>query len=203
MPITDEERASLAAQMRSKILKDAAKERSKKAPAKKKKARKRKKPTLTLEQRKERAATLERNKLSNRHHANKAAKKRTEINKLSLAEQVAKQQLATKVAESVADSQPIAEILKEQNYDPVKQLIALAQHPEAKIADKISINKAFINKIHGDVKSIDIQGKIDSTVNIQIQSFADATEVAMKAIHEQAVELSDEDYEEFEPEVSE
>jgi hypothetical protein len=122
---------------------------------------------------------------------------------LTLAEQVAKQQLATKTAEEqVTGAERLDALFKEMGYDPAQALIDMIKRTDLKPSEEINIHKTLLNKKYGDIKSVDIQGKIDSTVTVRIQSFADATVDHMKKAHE-IIDVNDEDYAEFEVEDSE
>ncbi|MAO22724.1 MAG: hypothetical protein CMJ25_18395 [Phycisphaerae bacterium] len=169
--------------------------KQKKPLAKKKAVKKR---VLSPEVKLQKRVTALRN-LSKKNPALKEQLKReASLAELTLQEQVAKQHLATKTAEdqlSAADK--LDKLFKDLDYDPAIALIEMIKRTDLKPNEEINIHKTLLNKKYGDVKSIDIQGKIDSTITVRLQSFADATTDNMKAAH-QVIDAVDADYEEFE-----
>lgn len=67
----------------------------------------------------------------------------------------------------------LAELFKEKNYDPAKELIDLAQHPRIPIEIKIAIHKEMLKYVAPQLKSVDIQANVKGGISISIVKFGD------------------------------
>lgn len=117
---------------------------------------------------------------------------------LTLEEQVAKKEAAVAQNRTLAETRGmVEELCKKHEYSPLEELILTAKKKRLKPNEKISIDKYLASKMVPDLKAVDIQADMNMNVNVSIQSFADANIAMMKKVHE-TIDLTDEDYAEFE-----
>ena len=73
----------------------------------------------------------------------------------------------------------IARLCKEKNYDPIKELIDIAQSddPMVPLDVKVNIHKELLNYMTPKLKSIDMEKRGTETINVMIQNFGELEEV--------------------------
>lgn len=158
-----------------------------------------KKRNLTAQQRAAKRITALRNLGIHDAKVMKRAEQEAKLTNLSLEEHIAKKEASIAENKTIAEMRgEVERLCKEHDYNPLKELIVTAKKGKLKPSEKISIDKYLGNKMVPDVKAVDIQADMNMNVRVTIQSFAGATEAVMKEAHKVAIDLVDEDYEEFE-----
>ena len=67
----------------------------------------------------------------------------------------------------------LAVYFEKADYDPVKDLISLAQDDETPVKEKIGIHKEFLKYMAPSLKSIDIQQHVDANIQVVVRKFGD------------------------------
>jgi hypothetical protein len=114
-------------------------------------------------------------------------------------------QLANFISNAPTIKQQRAAILglfKVKNFSPVAELIDLVQGGEITPRDKIAILKALAEFEAPKPKSVDIEGEVKGTVQISVTDYLGTSRDQLKDVTPETVELRDEDYEQFETEVT-
>ena len=69
----------------------------------------------------------------------------------------------------------VVRLCKEKNYDPIKELIDIAQSddPMVPLDVKVNIHKELLNYMAPKLKSIDMEKRGTETINVMIQNFGE------------------------------
>ena len=67
----------------------------------------------------------------------------------------------------------LAVYFEKAKYDPVKDLISLAQNEEVPVKERIGIHKEFLKYMAPTLKSIDIQQHVDANIQVIVRKFGD------------------------------
>ena len=169
-------------------------------PAKKKAAKKKakKKLKLTDAERARRRLQMLKLKQSQDPALMRKAEREKHLAELSLKEQISKKEASIAKNDLAARGAEVMAALKEHDYSPLNEMIMAAKSGDLKPNEKLSIDKYLADKLYPSLKAIDMQADMNMNVSVTVQSFADATINDMKKVHNQVIDLKDEDYEEFE-----
>ena len=67
----------------------------------------------------------------------------------------------------------LAVYFDQAKYDPIKDLINLAQNEEVPVKERIGIHKEFLKYMAPSLKSIDIQQHVDANIQVVVRKFGD------------------------------
>jgi hypothetical protein len=116
---------------------------------------------------------------------------------------------ATQLADFISNAPTIKQqraailgLFKVKNFSPVAELIDLVQGGEITPRDKIAILKTLAEFEAPKPKSVDIEGEVKGTVQISVTDFLGTSKGELVNVTPETVDLKDEDYEQFETEVT-
>ena len=71
----------------------------------------------------------------------------------------------------------LAVYFDQAKYDPIKDLINLAQNEEVPVKERIGIHKEFLKYMAPSLKSIDIQQHTDMNIQVIVRKFGEDIEI--------------------------
>ena len=71
----------------------------------------------------------------------------------------------------------LAVYFEQAKYDPVKDLIDLAQDEETPVKERIGIHKEFLKYMAPSLKSIDIQQHTDMNIQVIVRKFGEDIDI--------------------------
>jgi hypothetical protein len=80
----------------------------------------------------------------------------------------------TTAIENLRNKMRVAELCDEMDYNPLKSIIENAMSGDLSPSDQLKVDFKLVDKLVGDVKSVEGGEEGDKVINIQLQSFADS-----------------------------
>ena len=68
-------------------------------------------------------------------------------------------------------TQAAIQLMKEAGYDPLKELIRIAQNPAVALEDRIDCHKALIKYVYPTLKHVEVDAQIKQDLIVQVKQF--------------------------------